>query len=53
MLKFKTYCATLVAVLLMSQALVVHAQLPDFTGLVEAASTSPVKSGNCAWATSA
>lgn len=42
MLKFKTYRATLVAVLLMSQALVVHAQLPDFTGLVEAASPAVV-----------
>jgi len=42
MLKFKTYCATLVAVLLMSQALVAHAQLPDFTGLVEAASPAVV-----------
>mgnify|MGYP000878593434 FL=1 len=42
MLKFKTYRATLVAVLLMSQALVAHAQLPDFTGLVEAASPAVV-----------
>ena len=42
MLKFKTYCATLVAVLLMSQALVANAQLPDFTGLVEAASPAVV-----------
>lgn len=42
MLKFKTCRATLVAVLLMSQALVAHAQLPDFTGLVEAASPAVV-----------
>ena len=42
MLKFKTYRATLVAVLLMSQALVARAQLPDFTGLVEAASPAVV-----------
>jgi serine protease Do len=42
MLKFKTYCATLVAVLLMSQAMVANAQLPDFTGLVEAASPAVV-----------
>lgn len=42
MLKFKTYRATLVAVLLMSQALVANAQLPDFTGLVEAASPAVV-----------
>ncbi|MDZ7889581.1 MAG: DegQ family serine endoprotease [Pseudomonas sp.] len=42
MLKFKSYCATLVAVLLMSQALVANAQLPDFTGLVEAASPAVV-----------
>lgn len=42
MLKFKTYRATLVVVLLMSQALVAHAQLPDFTGLVEAASPAVV-----------
>ena len=42
MLKFKTYRATLVAVLLMSQTLVAHAQLPDFTGLVEAASPAVV-----------
>ena len=42
MLKFKTYCATLVAVLLMSQAMVANAQLPDFTGLVEDASPAVV-----------
>lgn len=42
MLKFKSYRATLLAVLLMSQALVARAQLPDFTGLVEAASPAVV-----------
>ncbi|MBP8170914.1 MAG: DegQ family serine endoprotease [Pseudomonas sp.] len=42
MLKFKTYRATLLAVLLMSQALVARAQLPDFTELVEAASPAVV-----------
>ena len=42
MLKFKTYRATLLAVLLMSQALAARAQLPDFTGLVEAASPAVV-----------
>ena len=33
MLKLKTYSAALLAVLLMSQTLLAHAQLPDFTGL--------------------
>ena len=42
MLKFKSYRTTLLAVLLMSQALVARAQLPDFTGLVEAASPAVV-----------
>ena len=42
MLKLKTYSAALLAVLLMSQTLLAHAQLPDFTGLVEAASPAVV-----------
>lgn len=42
MLKLKAYGAALLAALLMSQTLLAHAQLPDFTGLVEAASPAVV-----------
>ena len=42
MLKLKTYSCAVAAVLLMSQALVVRAELPDFTKMVEAASPAVV-----------